>query len=135
MTVVVCVDTQGGVLFNKRRVSSDRLLIADLLEQVGNQRICLRSYTANLFPEGINLHITENCIEDVQQDEVLFLEEAAPGDLLAKAEKVILYHWNRTYPSDVRFPVEALKRSGEMIDSVDFSGNSHERITREVYVL
>lgn len=134
MTIVVCMDIQGGVLFNKRRVSSDRLLIDDLLQLIAGQRICLRPNTAKLFPAEANLRITETCVDDVLQDEVLFLEEAVSDHLLNNADKLILYHWNRAYPSDVRFPKETLSDRWKLESSVDFSGNSHERITREVYV-
>lgn len=135
MTVIVCVDEQGGILFNRRRVSSDRAVISDLLKQIGTQTLCMRAYSAKLFPARTNIRISENCLADVNREEVLFLEDAAPERLLDKADRVILYCWNRLYPSDVRFPMDWLLSCGRLESAVDFEGNSHSQITREVYVL
>ena len=99
MTVVVCVDEQGGILFNHRRVSSDRAAIGNLLEYIGDMPLYMSQYSSN------------------------------------KVQRLIVYRWNRLYPSDVQFPLEYLSGKCKLESSFDFAGNSHERITREVYVL
>ena len=39
MQIIVCVDDRGGMLFNKRRQSRDRVLIADVLSELGDKKI------------------------------------------------------------------------------------------------
>ena len=34
ITVALCIDERGGMIFNKRRVSRDRVLIAELVGSV-----------------------------------------------------------------------------------------------------
>ena len=38
MILVVCVDDNNGIMFNKRRVSKDALLIERLMEIIGNNK-------------------------------------------------------------------------------------------------
>lgn len=135
MTIVVCVDNKGGILFNRRRVSSDRMVTADIISLAGNKKIYIRSYSATLFPGDAPVCVSENYLMEVKPGEILFLEDFASEELLEKAEKCILYRWNRNYPSDVRFPVDWLLNRGRLESVVEFPGHSHERITREVYIL
>ena len=135
MTIVVCIDDQGGILFNHRRVSADCAVISDLMELAGEQTICMRPYSAKLFPVQGSIRVTEQYLSDTCPGEILFLEDAVPENLMTNAKKLIVYRWNRLYPSDVRFPLDLLQRLGKPESSVDFRGNSHSKITREVYVL
>ena len=50
MKLIVCVDDCGGVLFNRRRVSSDRLVITDIMAYVGESRLLASEYSMKLFP-------------------------------------------------------------------------------------
>ncbi len=48
-----------------------------------------------------------------------------------RIEKVILFKWNRNYPADTFF---SLDLSGYTLEKTeDFAGNSHEKITKEIY--
>lgn len=54
MTVILTLDDRGGMSFNGRRQSRDRLLIADLLSELrarGVTRLVLAPSSASLFPE------------------------------------------------------------------------------------
>ena len=57
--------------------------------------------------------------------------QVSPLAVLAEAEEVVLYHWNRTYPSDRRFPLPLA--GWTLARREEFSGSSHEKITKEVY--
>jgi len=48
-----------------------------------------------------------------------------------RVEAVILYRWNRTYPADLRF--DWTPSDFYLESAVEFPGNSHEKITREIY--
>ena len=134
MKLIVCVDDCGGVLFNRRRVSSDRLVITDIMAYVGESRLLASEYSVKLFPISEKIFLLTD-FSAAASDDYVFLEDLLPQCGLEQVSEVVLYHWNRLYPSDVRFPVDEIRKLGKLKSIVDFKGNSHEKITREVYML
>ena len=134
MKLIVCVDNQGGVLFNRRRVSSDCYVISDMMEYVGGSRLFVSEYSMKLFPAAEKISIMGD-VSDAGADDYVFLEDAISQSMLKQVREVVVYHWNRLYPSDVRFSLEEIRKLGELKSVVEFKGNSHEKITREVYKL
>ena len=51
MIAVVCVDDRGGMLFNRRRQSQDRLLRQDLLREAGARPVWMNDYTRRQFSD------------------------------------------------------------------------------------
>ena len=49
MKIIVCLDDNGGMAFNRRRQSRDRVLIEDIAKTVGNARLYIDKYSAPLF--------------------------------------------------------------------------------------
>ena len=49
-----------------------------------------------------------------------------------KINSVIVYKWNRQYPSDMKLDIEP-SEGRVLVSSVEFAGYSHEKITKEVY--
>lgn len=135
MTVIVCVDEQGGILFNHRRVSTDRAVISDILDYVDQHPLRVREYSVKLFPEDTALCVGADYLSGAGKGDYVFLEDAFPDELWEKAESVVVYHWGRLYPSDVKFPFMDLRDRGRLESSSEFTGNSHSKITREVYAL
>lgn len=131
MIAAVCIDDRNGLLFNHRRLSRDRAQQEDLLALCGEKPLWLAPYSAPLFdwaPERVR----------VEED---FLEQAAPGDICfvedrqppaEKLEGLILYRWNRAYPSDVRLELDLSRFT--LTERTEFPGVSHETITREQYI-
>ena len=132
MILVVCIDDNGGRLFNRRRQSQDRLLRADLLQEADGQAIWMNRYSTGQFTEGAeNIRVAEDFYLQAGAGEFCFFEDVDPVPWLDRAEKVLLYHWNRRYPSDgPRFPQPLAGWS--VTRTEDFAGSSHERITKEV---
>ena len=133
MILVACIDDRGGMLFNHRRQSQDRLLRLDLLQETAGRPLCMNAYSAVQFesmPE--NIRIAEDFPVQAEEGEFCFFENVDPVPWLEKAEKVILYHWNRRYPADRWFPQPLVGWSAEWTE--DFAGASHEYITKEILV-
>lgn len=128
MTLILCVDDRGGLMFNRRRQSQDRLVRQDMLRLCGEKPLAVTPYTARQFDPEDHIKVTEQPGEE----DLFFLEDLPPQPFLERAEKLILYHWNRGYPGDVRIdlPPQGWKRE----EQVEFPGYSHEKITREVYI-
>ena len=132
MILIACVDDRGGMLFNRRRQSQDRLLRQDLLEEAGGRPVWLNPYSLKQFPDPPeNLRCAEDFFRRAGEGELYFFEDTDPAPWLERAEGVILYHWNRRYPADLYFPLPLA--GWTLVRREEFPGSSHERITKEVY--
>ena len=46
---------------------------------------------------------------------------------------LVIYRWNELYPSDVKFDLDVVAAGFKLVESYDFKGSSHDRITKEIY--
>lgn len=135
MTIIVCVDDHGGMLFNRRRVSSDRIVTGKLPQIAAPGRLRIKPYSAKLFADFNGIYVGDDYLSAAGHGDTCFAEEQLlPADL-NRASRVIVFHWNRSYPSDVKFPLEQLRKLAKLESVTEFRGNSHEKITQEVYAL
>ncbi len=106
MILIACVDNRGGMLYRRRRQSQDRLLRQDLLTEAGGRPVWLSPYSLRQFPDPPeNLRSAEDFFCRPGRGEYCFFEDVDPAPWLEGAEGVILYHWNRSYPGDLFFPL------------------------------
>ena len=133
MIIIACIDDRGGMRFNRRRQSQDRRLRQDLLREAAGRPVWMNAYSWKQFPAPPeNLRPAEDFPGRAGPGEYGFFEDVDPAPYLAEAEGLLLYHWNRTYPADLRFP---LPLTGWMLARrEEFPGSSHEKITKEVFV-
>ena len=124
MTVIVWAGKNGEMLFNKRRCSRDKAVVAEVLSAFGHC-LCVSEYSAPLF-EGSRV------VSDLSEvgDGVLFLEDFPLSPALLQADTLIVYRFDRVYPADVRLEIP---QDLTLTESTEFSGFAHEKITREVY--
>lgn len=78
-----------------------------------------------------NIVADDSCLDKASSDEYCFIENLSVTNHKDKINEIVLFRWNRSYPSDVKFDVDL----GELkLNSTEeFVGNSHECITMEVY--
>ena len=134
MTIIVCLDNNNGMLFNHRRQSRDGNIIKDIETTVGSSVVFANSYSESLFAEtSINLKVDENFLHNAGCADFCFVENISTQAYKAQIAKLIIYKWNRDYPSDFRFDID-YGNDFKLESSVDFIGTSHEKITKEVYV-
>ena len=131
MILIVCADDAGGLSFNRRRQSQDRVLRARMLARWG--RLWMSAYSAGQFGEGDPILADEDFLEKAGPGEACFAEGPEAVEALERAEKLVLYRWNRRYPSDCRFPLDLEERGWHLEAAAEFAGSSHEKITEEVY--
>ena len=132
MIAAVCIDDRGGMLFNHRRQSQDRLLREDLLAEAAGRPLWMNSYSLRQFPSPPpNLCVDEEFLDRAGPGELCFVETVDPAPWRERMEGVILYRWNRRYPADLycTLPLEDFV----LEERREFAGSSHECITREVY--
>ena len=128
MIAAVCIDDRNGLLFNRRRLSRDRAQQEDLLALCGEKPLWLAPFSVPLFdwaPE----RISEDFLEQAAPGEICFVEDRQPP--VEDLDGLILYRWNRAYPSDVRLELDLSQFA--LTERAEFSGTSHETITRERY--
>ena len=132
MIVIVCLDERGGIMFNNRRQSRDKAVIDRIVEIVQGSKLWLNNYSKSLFDQvAILLEVDDNFLQKAGNGEFCFVENADITQYTPKIEKLYLFRWNRHYPADLYFPLDL----GEFkqIARSEFMGNSHEKITLEVY--
>lgn len=136
MKVIVCLDDKNGMLFNHRRQSSDHVLCKRILALTENSRLRMNFYSAEIFGEHISQIVAgEDFLYTAKEEDFCFLENVDIVPYAEKVNTVIIYRWNRIYPSDVKFPVQLFERRWKLISRDEFAGSSHERITEEIYRL
>lgn len=131
MNIIVCVDNRNGMMFNRRRLSSDSLLKQNIFDMLQGDKLWMNSYSSKQFTEEYpGIKVCDDYIHQANNDEYCFVEN--PDDLInAKIGQIVIYRWNRDYPADKFFNIDISDRT--LISTEEFAGSSHERITKEVY--
>lgn len=126
MRVFMCLDQKDGLLFNDRRQSRDREVVADIEKTIGHEEIGMSEYSAKLFEGHDNIVVT-NDLKDCRN---VFLEK---DDLdLLDFDELIIYRWDKVYPADARLTFDY--KSMMLKDVSVITGYSHDKIIKEVYV-
>lgn len=131
MTLIVTLDDNGGMLFGGRRQSRDRVLSERIAALAADKRLLVSAYSASLFPAD-TVTVDDNYADNAASGDVVFVENGALP--LDAAARLIVYRWNRHYPSDQKFPLEVLTADFTLQQSQEFVGSSHDTITEEIYV-
>ena len=127
MTLYICLDDRNGLRFNKRRQSRDAALLEDIRSQLAGN-LLIEPFSEKLIREAeIPYVLPPETAED------FFAEDVPSDELLEKTSKVVIYRWNRHYPSDLRWEPDLNALGFVRKETADFPGTSHENITREVY--
>ena len=132
MILALCIDDKNGISFNKRRQSRDSLLIKDLVENAGDRKIYTGSYSSPLFAGyEERVIVDDDYFSHAGEEDICFSEGTDPAAFADSINGLILYRWNRHYPTDKKFTLDL---SGyELIMAYDFVGSSHDKISKEVY--
>lgn len=127
MIPIVCIDDNGGMMFNHRRQSRDKKLIEWLTQNV-SQDIACKQYSEELF--GDNVTIVDDLQDVSNTDAYVFVEDDSLEG--ARFDEIVVCHWNRKYPSDLK--LKANFDGMRVNNSWDIEGNSHDKITIEQWI-
>ena len=134
MTVIVCTDERGGMLFMKRRVSKDRELTRDVIETVGDGILYISDFSESLFTESdISVMCVSDPLESAGEDDFVFIENTSLAESVDKINRLIIYNWNRKYPFDFSLDINPKEHGFSLVESCEFKGYSHDKITKEIY--
>ena len=133
LTVAITVDDKMGLAFNNRRQSRDKKLIEDLCNKTDGD-IFISPYSALLFDEfSDRIKVFDNPISECPDGGCCFVEMTHLGEYIDDVSTLIVYHWNRLYPTDKKLDVDISKCGFKMAAKYEFIGNSHDKITKGIY--
>lgn len=135
MIVIAFVDDSGGMMFNHRRQSQDKIALQKIVDLTAGSTLWVSEYTASLFAELDAPHLQADIhfLDKAMPGEFCMVEEANVQPFSCFIEKIILFHWNRAYPSDKKFPLDIHSGKWRCVSQENFAGSSHEKITMEVF--
>ena len=132
MKLILCLDDKKGMMFNRRRQSRDSLLIKDLVSTCQEEPLFIAPYSTLLFQETpVQIQVVDDPLAAAKTKGICFLEGPLPKEYEDQIDLLILYHWNRHYPADVWFTMQM--DGFTLMESSEFAGSSHEKITKEVW--
>ncbi len=133
MKTIIVVDDNMGMMFNNRRLSMDAELRQYIIRMAEGKVIRMNSYSAAQFKDFMNCNIIveDDFLQKAEKDDLCFVENENLIPFLKDINTFILFKWNRTYPSDMKFDISLKSWKLERTD--EFVGNSHKTITMEEY--
>ena len=133
MTVIVCVDNNGGMMFGTRRQSQDSVLRDRILNDNMGKNLYMNEYSYKMFSQNTgNYAICNNDFLSVAgKGDVCFVENADILPYADKIKKIIVYHWNRVYPATMHFKFP--EGDWRLESKCEIGGSSHD-ITEEIYI-
>lgn len=143
LIAVVCTDKGNGMLFGGRRQSRDSEIYPEIVKMAEDSsgKLLLSHYSEPLFsdiPEFESLRsegrviVDDNFPDKASNGDICFFEDIQPGRYIKKTERLVIYNWNRRYPSDTVLDTDLKKF--RKTDTAEFKGSSHEKIKRITYV-
>jgi len=132
MILIACLDDNGGMMFNARRQSKDRLLREHMLRACDGITLWMSPYSAAQFKPNAPVQGDEHYAQLVKETDACFVEDGEFPQ--STPDTLLLYRWNRRYPADRVFPRQLLESRG-CTQVEEFPGYSHETITQEVHTL
>ena len=131
MNIIVCVDDKGGLSFNHRRQSRDRVLNEKLLVLSTGSKLWMAPSSEKLFAGAPQVCVAEDFLTKAGAEDFCFVEQGALTPYLEKIHRLYLVRWNRVYPADCWLDLDLT--AWQLESSEEFPGSSHEKITLEVY--
>ena len=133
LTIAICTDDKWGMTFFGKRQSRDRVLIKELCDSTEG-KVCISEYSLPLFADHKDkVKVGDDPVLIHEDGDVCFIEKPALLPDIESIDKLIVYGWCKVYPADGRLgfiPSEHFTVS----ECSEFSGSSHDVITKTVYV-
>lgn len=95
----------------------------------------MNNYSYKLYKDidNGNIKVSENFLEQCTENDFCLVEDKLLNNYINKINNIIIYKWNRIYPSDLYFDINLTSNSWELLETKEFEGSSHEKITRIIY--
>ena len=122
-----------GMLFNNRRLSRDAMVFEDIKTYLSGT-LKINSFSEKLVAaSGVNCEIFNNFVTNPDSESFYYIENISVKENLDTIDRIIVYWWNRKYPSDTKLDFDPLECGYKSTSVYEFVGKSHEKITREIF--
>ena len=134
MKIIVCADDRLGMMFHKRRLSRDRIVVNRIIELSGETVLWMDPYSKSLFSDMAcdNFRTDSAFLEKAGHGEYCFVENRSLRKYESEMESLIVCYWNRRYPAD--FYLDIPLTEWKEIARNEYPGYSHEKITEITYI-
>lgn len=78
------------------------------------------------------MYIDDNFLDQAEAEDYCFVENTDITPYIDRIDKIILYKWNKTFSSELKFDVSILK-DYKIVSKESFLGSFHLRITEVIY--
>ncbi len=143
MKLIVCMDPRGGMMFNKRRTTSDVVVTADILRESADSKLLIAPYSEKIFKtceaEGYAPHggavytVTDDPVSEAKTSDTVFIENMSAAERLSDIDTIVIYNWSEIYPFDYTFDIDPRKEGFQLEEQYEFPGYNHDIVTKEVY--
>lgn len=131
MKVILCLDDNNGMLFNKRRQSRDRIVTEDVFSDLNGQQLKISPFSEKLFADySQSVCVDDDFLNKADENDVCFVEDRALATF-DNITEIVVYKWNRVYPADFKCDVDF--EAFAMVEEYEFQGFSHEKITKQIF--
>ena len=131
MNIIVCIDKNGGMMFNGQRQSQDSILREKVMELSAGAKLWMNSYSAGQFGGFSEIQVSDHFLEEAKMGDFCFVEDRQIP--LQDIEKIYVFHWNRKYPADMFFEFDLKANGFKREKKLEFAGSSHDKILLEIY--
>ncbi len=133
MKVIICLDDNGGMLFNNRRQSRDKEVLKDIIDNLNGEKLYISPFSQKLFEDFSDYVIIDDALLlKAQKKDTCFIENKCLKGV-SHINEIIVYKWNRVYPADFKCDIDFSEF--DLVEGIDFKGFSHDKITKETYKL
>ncbi len=135
MIATACVDAAGGMMFNRRRQSRDRVVRQQILQDSQGCRLWMNAYSCSQFSkeEQAEIRTDAGFLEKAGEGDWCFVEDTGLLRYEARIRRIVLFNWNKKYPADFWFDIPLKEHGWKLKHTQEIKGFSHEKITKETY--
>ncbi len=131
MTVIMCLDQRGGMLFNNRRQTLDYEIVDRIIKD-GGGKLYISPFSEKYF-EGKVCTVISEPLKNSPRDASVFIEDSDILPYIKDIDKIIIYRWSKVYPSDRNCDAEPLKLGFHALGKIKFSTEVHKDTVKEIY--
>lgn len=131
MIIITCLDDNDGMMFNHRRQSQDRGLRQYIADMTKDHKVYMNAYSAKLYEEIKDPVICEDFLQKVGKGETCIVENLALNTVVQEIEEIVVFRWNKIYPSDQMFDIDLLEWN--LVEEEEMEGSTHQ-ITKQIYM-
>lgn len=132
MTVIVCTESRGGMLFLGRRVGRDRRILADIAEMEG-RLLCHPFSEKYLGSAGLAPEVDAALLDRAGEGDICFIESLPLAPHASRIDRLIRYSFGTRYPYDLALDLDPIAAGLRLVSTLEFPGHAHNIITKEIY--